>query len=512
MQSNKTRTRLTLSFILFLAVFSTLIPYGYGNVWSPDTRLTWDIGIDWSASIAQANDGRIWFVWHSSKIGKPNPDILYKVYNGSSTFPWSPTKKLTTDTSKDRTPSITATTDGDLWFVWVSNRDGNFEIYYKTYDGTSWSPDTRLTYDTNIDESPSIMQDSNGDIWVVWSSNRTGNHEILCQIYNGTAWWPETPIFIEDGDPADDLEPTIMEAADGWIWLVWVREDNLFYKTFSKTFFPDIPETQRTFDSELNSHPSIMQAQDGTIWIAWSSNKSESGEQDIYVKKHPLGTPQWGEEQITFDKNFDVAPTIMQAEDGTIWIAWTSDRLEGNFDIYYKTDDPPQHSHDVAIMSVTRNPTATYLAKGSTISIEIIPQNQGLEPEICEVQAYANSTLIGQKNVSLIPGQLMAVGFTWNTSDTAYGVYNITAMVTTVPGETDTADNSVNNMVMVTVPGDINGDRIVDIFDKGAISAHWYPGPPIGPLSYDANCDVNHDDAVDIFDISIASAHWGESS
>ena len=509
MQSKKTRAHLTLSFILFLAVFNTFIPYGYGTDWSPCTRITWDIDIDFSPSIAQANDGRIWFVWHSSNIGEPNPDILYKVYNGSSTFPWSPTEKLTTDASKDRTPSVTATTDGNLWFVWASNRDGNCEIYYKTYNGT-WSPDTRLTYDTNKDESPSIMQDSNGDIWVAWSSNRTGNHDIFCSIYNGTAWSPD-PTRIVTNATTDDLDPTIMEDADGWVWLVWVREDNLWYQAFAKSFYPRyITETQKTFDSELNSNPSIMQAQDGVIWIAWSSNKSATGEQDIYVWKH-MKPVQWEDERITSDENFDVTPAIMQAEDGTIWIVWTSDRVGDNYDIYYQTDDPPQDSHDVAIMSVTRNSPATYLAKGSTISIEIVPQNQGLASEICEVQAYANSTLIGQKNVSLAPGQLSPVVFTWNTSDTAYGVYTITAMVTSVLNETDTADNLVNSTVMVTVPGDVNGDKIVDIFDAGTISVHWYPGPPMGPLCYDANCDVNHDLTVDIFDIGITSAHWGES-
>jgi hypothetical protein len=63
----------------------------------------------------------------------------------------------------------------------------------------------------------------------------------------------------------------------------------------------------------------------------------------------------------------------------------------------------------------------------------------------------------------------------------------------------------------VTIPGDVNGDRIVDIFDIGEISAHWHPGPPIGPLGFAANADVNGDGAVDIFDVGIASSHWGES-
>jgi len=58
---------------------------------------------------------------------------------------------------------------------------------------------------------------------------------------------------------------------------------------------------------------------------------------------------------------------------------------------------------------------------------------------------------------------------------------------------------------------DINGDGIVDIFDIGEVSAHWYPGPPIGPLGYGANCDPNYDGNVDILDIKIVSDHWGET-
>jgi len=64
---------------------------------------------------------------------------------------------------------------------------------------------------------------------------------------------------------------------------------------------------------------------------------------------------------------------------------------------------------------------------------------------------------------------------------------------------------------LVTIPGDCNGDRLVDIFDIASISAHWYPGPPIGPLGYHANNDINGDGAVDIFDIGITSANWGQS-
>lgn len=59
--------------------------------------------------------------------------------------------------------------------------------------------------------------------------------------------------------------------------------------------------------------------------------------------------------------------------------------------------------------------------------------------------------------------------------------------------------------------GDANGDMTVDIFDIGSISAHWYPGPPVGSLGYDREADINLDGSVDIFDIGVTSANWGRT-
>jgi len=110
--------------------------------------------------------------------------------------------------------------------------------------------------------------------------------------------------------------------------------------------------------------------------------------------------------------------------------------------------------------------------------------------------------------VTLEAGNSTILSFYWDTADIPYGNYTMSAVADPVPAEIDTTDNS---LTYGTVPGDCNGDRIVDIFDIGRISAHWYPGPPVGPLGYHANADINNDGAVDIFDIGIVSAHWRET-
>ena len=78
-------------------------------------------------------------------------------------------------------------------------------------------------------------------------------------------------------------------------------------------------------------------------------------------------------------------------------------------------------------------------------------------------------------------------------------------------------DNALNENTtatlnyIVALRGDANLDHIVNILDAAAISAHWYPGPPIGPLGYNVNFDINGDGTVDIMDRAICSAHWGKS-
>ena len=68
------------------------------------------------------------------------------------------------------------------------------------------------------------------------------------------------------------------------------------------------------------------------------------------------------------------------------------------------------------------------------------------------------------------------------------------------------------DIVFVNYAGDVNNDGMIDIFDIGVVSAHWYPGPPTGPLSYVSSADFNSDNAVDIFDIGILSVNWGQTT
>jgi hypothetical protein len=54
------------------------------------------------------------------------------------------------------------------------------------------------------------------------------------------------------------------------------------------------------------------------------------------------------------------------------------------------------------------------------------------------------------------------------------------------------------------IPGDVNTDASVNIFDINLVSAHWSQSGPTG--------DANYDGAVNIFDINLISTNWGATA
>jgi len=167
--------------------------------------------------------------------------------------------------------------------------------------------------------------------------------------------------------------------------------------------------------------------------------------------------------------------------------------------------------HDIAVRTVTNSRTIGYAGYGN-IYIKVDVKNEGTVSETFDVTVYRNSTIIETQTTTVDPGANKTLTFTWDLSAATPGYYNILATAGPVAGELDLSDNSLNgNAIRLRIPGDVNGDRTVDILDVSDVSAHWYPGPPIGPSGYDSSSDINNDGAIDIVDVAIVSANWGRT-
>jgi hypothetical protein len=85
-----------------------------------------------------------------------------------------------------------------------------------------------------------------------------------------------------------------------------------------------------------------------------------------------------------------------------------------------------QPVHDVAVTSVTPDPTEVTI--GENVTIPVVVENNGIETETFDVTAYYNTTAIDTQTVtSLAAGANQTLTFTWDTTGVAAGNYTIKA-------------------------------------------------------------------------------------
>jgi hypothetical protein len=170
--------------------------------------------------------------------------------------------------------------------------------------------------------------------------------------------------------------------------------------------------------------------------------------------------------------------------------------------------------HDVNVTSIE---APQHAPNGTMVSITVTVKNEGFFIEEANLTLKYDGTLIGNETVSLVTGQSLNVTFTWNTTGVSYGNYTLTAAADVLVSaqnptgvDDDPADNTlVDGTVLVTIPGDVNGDKTVNGLDLDAL-VEAYGSTSTSP-NWNPDADINGDGVVDIFDIGICSSHWGQS-
>jgi hypothetical protein len=162
---------------------------------------------------------------------------------------------------------------------------------------------------------------------------------------------------------------------------------------------------------------------------------------------------------------------------------------------------------DVAIANVAL--AKTIVGQGLPTEISVTVANFGNNDEDFNVTTYANATLIAKQEITLTVGNSTTISFGWSTAGFAYGNYTIKVIADTVPGETNTADNTfVGGSIVVTIPGDLNGDLKVTLSDL-VILANAYGSKP-GDIKWNPNSDINGNGKVDLSDLVTLATHYGQ--
>ena len=261
----------------------------------------------------------------------------------SKALDWSPDIEFATELDAwEIMPSVMQARDGTIWVFWASDiRTFQYDIYYRTSpdNGSSWSNEMLLTLELSTDEEPSVMQARDETIWVVWVSERTDNKEIFYKTSsdNGTTW---SDAFQLTNDARRDMCPSITQDINETIWVVWHRRDDVgnrdvFYKKSSDNGFSWSNEICLTDPEDPNwdINPSITSTGNGTIWVVWAHYVMAESNYELYYRNSTDNGESWSDAtRLTTDTSMDIEPSILQDPAGTIWVFWNKE-----YQIYYKT-------------------------------------------------------------------------------------------------------------------------------------------------------------------------------
>jgi len=168
------------------------------------------------------------------------------------------------------------------------------------------------------------------------------------------------------------------------------------------------------------------------------------------------------------------------------------------------------YTRNIAITSLMPSTNKTYV--GQTVAINVGVRNFGTEHQIFNVTVFygGDNTTLETKQVNLEALETSTVVFYWNTSTILYKIpYTLKAEATILPMETNTTDNMlVNGTVRICLPGDANGDGIVNIRDATQLGLAWQARE--GDSNYNVDADFNLDGIVNIKDATLLGTYWGQ--
>ncbi|MCK4306872.1 T9SS type A sorting domain-containing protein [candidate division WOR-3 bacterium] len=185
-------------------------------------------------------------------------------------------------------PAI-ATFEEKLFVVWEDLRDGNFEIYFKEFDGNKWSDDKRVTNSTSASLFPSLCVDSTGIVHIVWQEDAIGGYKIFYTNYTQGNF--DTPSVAVES-PSEAMRSSIVSDGEK-IHLVWSDSRDgdweIYYKVKSQKLKVksewEAP-ARLTYSSGVSADPSISADKDGNLYLLFWDTRD--GKAKIYFKKKEL--------------------------------------------------------------------------------------------------------------------------------------------------------------------------------------------------------------------------------
>ncbi|HLG34364.1 MAG TPA: exo-alpha-sialidase [Bacteroidia bacterium] len=339
--------------------------------WQPDVRLTNDPAASYTsynnAWCIAANGDSVHVVWFDNRDG--NDEIYYKRSTDGG-ISWGADVRLTNDPAQSEIPSV-AVSGSVVHVVWIDERDGYYQIYYKrsTDGGISWGADVRLTNSTPWSVFPSVAV-SGSVVHVVWEDTRDGNREIYYKrsTDGGISWGADTRLT--NSSAWSDFPSVAVSGSV--VHVVWQddRDGNfeIYYKRSTDGGSSWSADTRLTNNSAGSFELSVA-VSGSVVHVVWDDDRD--GNWEIYYKRSTDGGTSWGADvRLTNNSANSWYPSVA-VSGSVVHVVWQDDR-DGNWEIYYKlsTDGGISWGADVRLTNAPANSEYSFVSvSGSVVHV-----------------------------------------------------------------------------------------------------------------------------------------------
>jgi hypothetical protein len=178
-----------------------------------------------------------------------------------------------------------------VWVIYSANRDGNFDLYARSFSAGKFSAEQRLTTNVGTDINPVAATDASGRVWVAWQAYRNNNLEILASALEGDKFTAEKTVSFSK---ASDWDPSIAASANGEVAVAWDTYDkgdyDVYFRRLKMAGSMQMEAPVPVAASELfEARSSIGYDKQNRLWVAYETSEAKWGkDQGPYEK---IGVP-----------------------------------------------------------------------------------------------------------------------------------------------------------------------------------------------------------------------------
>jgi hypothetical protein len=175
-------------------------------------------------------------------------------------------------------PAVAVDGNGAVVVVWSENRDGNWDLYQRTYlpGKRTFSDPVRLTRGAGTDTDAVLATAPDGKVWMAWQSFNEGRSDILLAPLDGSS---SAPLKISDS-PADEWSPAIAIDKSGRIHVAYDTYEAGNYDVMLRTRNADgTLSTARAVaaSAKYEVRPSVAVDARGRAWVAYEEREAQWG-------------------------------------------------------------------------------------------------------------------------------------------------------------------------------------------------------------------------------------------